>query len=38
LPHANQADFDRLPDYVKAGVSVSFVKHYQDVAKLVLGV
>jgi len=35
LPNANQPDFDRLPDYVKAGLSVSFVKHYKDVAKLV---
>jgi ATP-dependent Lon protease len=37
LPNANQPDFDRLPDYVKAGLSVSFVKHYKDVAKLVFG-
>ncbi len=37
MPHANQPDFKRLPDYVKAGLSVSFVKHYKDVAKLVFG-
>jgi len=37
LPHANQADFERLPDYVRAGLSVNFVKHYKDVAKLVFG-
>ena len=37
LPNANKPDFDRLPDYVKAGLSVSFVKHYKDVAKLVFG-
>jgi ATP-dependent Lon protease len=37
LPNANQSDFERLPDYVKAGLSVSFVKHYKDVAKLVFG-
>jgi ATP-dependent Lon protease len=35
LPLANQPDFERLPDYVKAGLSASFVKHYKDVAKLV---
>jgi len=37
LPQANQPDFERLPDYVKAGLAVSFVKHYKDVAKLVFG-
>ena len=35
LPARNQPDFDRLPDYVKVGLSVHFVKHYKDVAKLV---
>jgi len=35
LPARNQPDFDRLPDYVKTGLSVHFVKHYKDVAKLV---
>ena len=37
LPQANQPDFDRLPDYVKAGLDVHFVKHYRDVAKHVFG-
>ena len=37
LPHANQPDYERLPDYVKAGLSVHFVKHYKDVAKRVFG-
>jgi ATP-dependent Lon protease len=35
LPQANQPDFERLPDYVKAGLDVHFVKHYKDVAKRV---
>ncbi len=35
LPATNQPDFERLPDYVKAGLSVHFVKHYKDVAKIV---
>ncbi len=35
LPAANQPDFERLPDYVKAGLEVHFVKHYRDVARLV---
>jgi len=37
LPHANQPDFERLPDYVKAGLDAHFVRHYRDVAKLVFG-
>jgi ATP-dependent Lon protease len=35
LPATNQPDFERLPDYVKTGLSVHFVKHYKDVAKIV---
>ncbi len=35
LPQANQPDFDRLPDYIKAGLSVHFVRHYKDVVRLV---
>ncbi len=35
LPQANQPDFERLPDFVKAGLEVSFVRHYRDVAKRV---
>ncbi len=37
LPQANQPDFDRLPDYVKTGLDVHFVKHYRDVVKRVFG-
>lgn len=37
LPQANEPDFKRLPDYVKAGLQVSFVGHYKDVARLVFG-
>jgi ATP-dependent Lon protease len=35
LPAANEPDFTRLPDYVKAGLTAHFVKHYKDVAKIV---
>jgi ATP-dependent Lon protease len=35
LPAANQPDFERLPDYVKAGLTVHFVRHYKDVAKTI---
>jgi ATP-dependent Lon protease len=34
LPHANQRDFGDLPDYIKEGVTVNFVKHYEEVAKI----
>ncbi len=37
LPDANRRDFDELPDYLKAGVTVHFAKHYRDVAKVVFG-
>jgi len=35
LPSQNEPDFVRLPDYVKAGLDVHFVKHYRDVEKAV---
>lgn len=37
LPAANRPDFERLPDYVKEGLNVHFVKHYKEVARLVFG-
>ncbi len=37
LPAANQPDFERLPDYVKADLGVHYVKQYKDVAKIVFG-
>jgi len=35
LPDANQRDFQELPDYIKDGITINFVKHYRDVVKLV---
>jgi len=35
LPAANAPDFERLPDYVKAGLTPHFVKHFKDVVKRV---
>ncbi|WP_163560064.1 endopeptidase La [Halomonas sp. NO4] len=35
LPDANRRDYDELPDYLKAGMTVHFAKRYQDVAKVV---
>ena len=35
LPHANRRDFDKLPDYVKEGFKIHYVKKFRDVAKVV---
>jgi ATP-dependent Lon protease len=35
MPHANKRDFDMLPDHVKEGFTVSFVKHFKEVVKIV---
>ena len=35
LPEANRRDYDELPDFLKAGMTVHFARHYQDVAKAV---
>ncbi len=37
LPEANKPDFERLPDYVKAGLSAHFVARFKDVVKQVFG-
>jgi ATP-dependent Lon protease len=34
LPEANQRDFEDLPDYVREGVNIQFVKEYVEVTKL----
>ncbi|MEK7990999.1 MAG: endopeptidase La [Thiotrichaceae bacterium] len=34
LPDANKRDYDELPDYVREGMTVHFVKTYPDVAKI----
>ncbi len=34
LPQANKRDFEELPDYVREGVKVHFVKKYPEVAKI----
>ncbi len=34
LPHANKRDFEELPDYIREGVKVSFVKTYPEVSKI----
>ncbi len=35
LPATTKPNFERLPDYVREGLEVHFVKHYKDVAKIV---
>lgn len=37
LPEDNRRDFERLPDYVKAGLTVHFAGHYREVAKICFG-
>jgi len=37
LPEDNRRDFDKLPDYIQAGITVHFAKRYQDVAEVVFG-
>ncbi len=37
LPDANKGDYEELPDYIKEGFTVSFAKHYRDVARAVFG-
>lgn len=34
MPEANKRDFDELPDNVREGVTVQFVKEYSDVAEI----
>ena len=35
LPHACRRDYDELPDFLKDGLTVHFVKHYNDVYSIV---
>lgn len=35
LPEANRRDYDELPDYLRAGLTVHFAKTYPDVARVV---
>lgn len=37
LPAANEPDFERLPEYVREGLTVHFVRHYKDVVRIVFG-
>ncbi len=34
LPTANRRDFEELPDYIRHGLSVHFVKHYTEVEQI----
>ena len=34
FPLANEKDFEALPDYVRAGIKVHFVKYFEDVLKI----
>jgi len=35
LPQANQRDFDELPEHIREGITVHFVKHYREVKRVV---
>jgi ATP-dependent Lon protease len=37
MPASCEADFVRLPDYVKTGLQVHYVKQFKDVVKIVFG-
>ncbi len=37
LPDANRRDFDKLPEHIRAGLTVHFAKRYQDVAAVAFG-
>jgi ATP-dependent Lon protease len=37
LPDANRRDFDKLPEHIRAGLTVHFASRYQDVAAVVFG-
>ncbi len=34
MPEDNRRDYDELPDYIKKGLTIHFVKHYDDVFKI----
>ncbi|MHB8416044.1 MAG: endopeptidase La [Acidiferrobacteraceae bacterium] len=37
LPKANKADFDELPEHVRAGIVVHYVQRYRDIVTIVFG-
>lgn len=37
LPDTVRGEFEELPDHIRDGLTVHFVKHYRDVAKIVFG-
>jgi len=37
LPAANRGDFEELPDHIRAGITVHFVKHYREVVPIIFG-
>jgi ATP-dependent Lon protease len=37
LPNANKRDFDKLPDYIQAGITIHYAKHFKDIVQVVFG-
>lgn len=38
FPYANQKDYEELPDYLKEGLTLHFVKTYDEVAEILFGI
>lgn len=38
FPYANQKDYQELPDYLKEGLTIHFVKTYDEVAEILFGI
>ncbi len=36
LPEQNRRDFEKLPDYIRKGITIHFARHYRDVAGVAL--
>lgn len=37
LPEANRKDFEELPEYLKIGINIHFVKHFKNVCEIIFG-
>ena len=35
LPEENRRDYEKLPDYIRKGITIHFARHYKDVVKVV---
>jgi ATP-dependent Lon protease len=35
LPEPNRRDFEKLPDYIRKGITIHFAKHFKNVVQIV---